>query len=73
MNRDLGLYAQDSWTFRRLILNGGMRFDQIELFNVINSDAADTVRSTNFGTAAYHQVASAVQGRIIRLGAQMKW
>ena len=38
---------------------------QIELFNTLNSDAADTVRSTNFGTAAaYHQAASAVQGRI---------
>ena len=46
---------------------------QIELFNTLNSDAADTVRSTNFGTAAYHQAASAVQGRIIRIGGQMKW
>lgn len=46
---------------------------QLEVFNTLNSDAADTVRSTNFGTAAYHQAASAVQGRIIRVGAQMKW
>jgi hypothetical protein len=46
---------------------------QLEVFNVLNSDAADTVRSTNFGTAAYHQAASAVQGRMVRIGAQMKW
>ena len=46
---------------------------QIELFNLLNSDAADTVRGVNFGTAAYQQAASAVQGRIIRLGAQVKW
>ena len=46
---------------------------QIELFNLLNSDAADTVRGVNYGTAAYQQAASAVQGRIIRLGAQVKW
>ena len=43
------------------------------MFNLLNSDAADTVRGVNFGTAAYQQAASAIQGRIIRLGAQMKW
>ncbi|MFN7916408.1 MAG: TonB-dependent receptor [Vicinamibacterales bacterium] len=46
---------------------------QLEVFNVLNSDAALTVRGTNFGTAAYQQASGAVQGRIIRLGAQMKW
>ena len=46
---------------------------QLELFNVLNSDAALTVRGTNFGTAAYQQAASTIQGRIIRVGAQMKW
>ena len=46
---------------------------QVELFNVLNSDAALTVRGTNFGTAAYQQAASAIQGRIIRVGAQLKW
>ncbi len=46
---------------------------QVELFNVMNSDAALTVRGTNFGTAAYQQAASAIQGRIVRIGAQMKW
>ena len=30
INRDLGIYAQDSWTFKRLTLNPGIRF---ELFN----------------------------------------
>ena len=27
LNADLGLYAQDSWTFRRLTVNAGVRFD----------------------------------------------
>jgi len=46
---------------------------QVELFNVLNSDAILTVRGNNFGTAAYQQAASTIQGRVIRVGAQMKW
>jgi hypothetical protein len=46
---------------------------QLEVFNVLNSDAALTVRGTNYGTAAYQQASGAVQGRITRLGAQLKW
>jgi hypothetical protein len=46
---------------------------QVEMFNVLNSDVALTVRGTNFGTAAYQQAASTIQGRIIRIGAQLKW
>ncbi len=46
---------------------------QLEVFNVLNSDADLTVRGTNFGTAAFQQASGAVQGRIIRVGAQMKW
>jgi hypothetical protein len=62
------LRGSKSFTFGRSRLEA-----QIELFNVTNSDAADTVRSANFGTAAYHQAASAVQGRLVRIGAQLKW
>jgi carboxypeptidase family protein len=29
MNRDLGIYVQDSWTIRRLTLNPGLRFEQL--------------------------------------------
>jgi hypothetical protein len=46
---------------------------QLEMFNAINSDTGLTVLGTNFGTGAYQQSSSAVQGRIIRLGAQLKW
>ena len=64
----LDLRGSKVFTVGRTRLEG-----QIEVFNVLNSDAADTVRSTNFGTAAYHQAASAVQGRMVRIGAQVKW
>ena len=29
MNRDLGIYVQDSWTIKRLTLNPGVRFEQL--------------------------------------------
>ena len=40
MNRDLGLYAQDSWTFRRLTLNGGMRFEWLNAENTALTSGA---------------------------------
>lgn len=46
---------------------------QLELFNTLNADTALTVLGTNFGTAAYQQASSAVQGRVIRIGTQWKW
>ena len=53
---------------------GTMRLEgQFEMFNATNSDAGLAVQGTNFGTGAYQQTSSAVQGRIIRLGAQLKW
>ena len=64
----LDVRGSKSFMFGRNRIEG-----QIEMFNLLNSDAADTVRAANFGTAAYHQAASAVQGRIIRVGGQMKW
>jgi Carboxypeptidase regulatory-like domain/TonB-dependent Receptor Plug Domain len=58
----------------KLFMVGRYRMEaQLEVFNLANSDAADTVRSTNFGTSSYHQAASAIQGRLFRLGAQVKW
>ena len=30
LNRDFGIYAQDSWTIKRLTINGGLRMDQIK-------------------------------------------
>ena len=64
----LDLRASKLFTLNRYRLEA-----QLEIFNVTNSDAADTVRSTNFGTSSYHQAASAIQGRMFRIGAQVKW
>jgi hypothetical protein len=46
---------------------------QFDLFNALNADHIVGVRSDNFGTQAYGQPSAVVQGRIPRLGLQMKW
>jgi hypothetical protein len=46
---------------------------QADIFNIANQNYAIAYRSTNFATAAYQQPASVLQGRMIRLGLQLKW
>jgi hypothetical protein len=46
---------------------------QVDVFNVGNSNFVTAYRSTNFATAAYQQPSSVLQGRMIRLGMQVKW
>jgi hypothetical protein len=58
----------------KLFTLGAIRLEaQLEVFNVTNSDAALTVLGTNYGTAAYQRASGAVQGRLARIGAQLKW
>jgi hypothetical protein len=46
---------------------------QLDVFNVSNENYATAYRSTNFGTTAYQQPSSVLQGRMFRLGLQVKW
>jgi hypothetical protein len=46
---------------------------QVDLFNAFNRNDVYAVRSLNFGTAAYQQPSSILQGRIIRIGMQARW
>jgi hypothetical protein len=46
---------------------------QVDLFNVFNANTYTQYRSTRFDTAAYQLPASVLQGRMIRLGVQLKW
>jgi hypothetical protein len=45
----------------------------LDIFNVFNESTILGYRSTNFATAAYLQPSSVLQGRILRLGLQMRW
>ena len=46
---DLGLYVQDQWTFRRLTLNGGLRFDYLNSYvPVITLPAGPFVPARSF-------------------------
>jgi hypothetical protein len=46
---------------------------QIDIFNVFNADTPTAYATTNFATASYLVPSSVLQGRMIRLGVQMKW
>lgn len=53
---------------------GFMRMQgQVDVFNVFNASTETAYRSTNYATAAYVQPSSIIQGRIVRLGMQMRW
>ena len=55
-------------------LGGGTRLQgQVDIFNVFNANTVSAVRSTRFDTTAYTLPASVAQGRMIRLGVQLKW
>jgi hypothetical protein len=46
---------------------------QLDVFNLFNVNTAVAFRSTLYGTAAYVQPASVIQGRMLRLGMQLRW
>jgi hypothetical protein len=46
---------------------------QVDFFNVFNADTVLSVRSENFGTPAYNQPSSVLQGRIVRVATRLNW
>ena len=46
---------------------------QADIFNLANQNYAIAYRSTNFATASYLQPSSVLQGRMVRLGVQLRW
>ena len=61
-------------SFAKVFEVSGMRLSgQADIFNVFNKNTALSYRSTNFATSSYLQPASVLQGRMVRLGVQMKW
>ena len=66
--RQLDLSFAKTFSMGRTRLQG-----QLDIFNVFNANTELFYRSTNFATAAYLQPASVLQGRILRLGTQLKW
>ncbi len=66
--RQLDLSFAKSFQIGRSRMTG-----QFDVFNVGNSAAVASVASTLYGTAAYQRPSSVLQGRMIRLGVQMRW
>jgi hypothetical protein len=46
---------------------------KIDLFNMLNSDDYTGVSTMQFGAAAYQRPSTILQGRVIRVGADVKW
>jgi hypothetical protein len=46
---------------------------QVDLFNVFNADTPSAYASTNYNTSAYILPSSVIQGRMVRLGVQVRW
>ncbi len=66
--RQLDLSVSKSFQVGRSRIQG-----QIDIFNVGNTNVVAAVASTLYNTAAYNRPASVLQGRMIRIGTQVKW
>jgi len=61
-------------TISKVFLVKGAKFEpEVAVFNALNGAAVSAVRSMNYGTAAYEQPSTILQGRFVRLGIKMKW
>jgi len=61
-------------SFARWFRIAGTRVQgQADVFNAFNKNTDLSYRSTNFATTAYLQPSSVLQGRMLRLGLQLKW
>ena len=55
-------------------LGGSRRFQfQLDMFNLFNANTVLGVQSVNYGTAAYNQPNSILNGRTFRIGTQLRW
>jgi hypothetical protein len=66
--RQLDLSIAKTVTMGRTRLLG-----QMDIFNLLNANTDLAYRSTNFNTPAYVQPASVLQGRMFRMGVQLRW
>ena len=46
---------------------------KLDIFNALNSDDYTSVSSTQFGAATYLRPSVILQGRIVRVGAEVRW
>ena len=54
-------------------LKGTRLQGQVDIFNVFNADTITAYAATNYNTSAYVLPSSVTQGRMVRLGVQVRW
>jgi hypothetical protein len=66
--------TQVDFSFAKNFSVGRVRVNpKLDLFNAFNSDDYTAVTSTQYGAATYKRPSVILQGRIIRIGADLKW
>jgi hypothetical protein len=66
--------TQVDLSFSKVFQVGGVRVNpKLDVFNAFNSDDWTGVTSMQFGAATYKRPAVILQGRVIRIGADLKW
>lgn len=67
-------FNQLDLSFAKTFRVGAYRLQgQADVFNAFNNNVELAYRSTNFATSSYLQPASVMQGRMLRLGVQVRW
>jgi hypothetical protein len=65
---------QVDFSFAKTFSVGQIRVNpKLDIFNAFNSDDYTGVSSTQFGAATYMRPSTILQGRIVRIGADLKW
>jgi hypothetical protein len=67
-NNQVDLSASKSISFGRFRVS-----PKIDVFNVLNSDDYQSVRTLQYGGLTYNQPNTIMQGRIVRIGGDVKW
>jgi hypothetical protein len=53
---------------------GGIRLmPKLDIFNALNSDDYTSVVTTQYGAATYMRPSTVLQGRIVRIGVDVRW
>jgi hypothetical protein len=58
---------------KRLAFGAFSVLPKVDFFNALNSDDYTSVQTVQFGAAAYNRPSVVLQGRIIRVGADVRW
>lgn len=73
-NVKFGVMNQFDISVSKSVEFGALRVTpKLDIFNALNSDDYTSVVSARYGTATYRRPSVVLQGRIVRIGADIRW